>query len=213
MKQHVVTWTMLVGLLGCESEQNATAATTVETETGSLPAAAAASVEQTREPTPLEVIQTKVTLTGAIEYARPLMSDTVDEASPGALLLALWSARKLTWPELAVSKNETSFARVRKDSDAERGKRMCVKGRIIQITKDATAGETMFIGLMLLGYTEIARFYAVGDTGDLVDNSRARFCGVVTGTYDYANSAGGTGHAVSLVGMFDLPGNHDRITR
>lgn len=30
---------------------------------------------------------------------------------------------------------------------------------------------------------------------------------VVTGNYDYSNSAGGTGHAVDLVGMFDLPEN------
>jgi hypothetical protein len=30
---------------------------------------------------------------------------------------------------------------------------------------------------------------------------------VVTGKYSYANSGGGTGHAVTLVGVFDLPEN------
>jgi hypothetical protein len=36
-------------------------------------------------------------------------------------------------------------------------------------------------------------------------NTAARFCGVVTGLYDYSNSGGGTGHTADIVGMFDLP--------
>ncbi len=53
----------------------------------------------------------------------------------------------------------------------------------------------------------IYRFLAAGSSGTLVPQSYGRFCGVVTGTYDYSNSGGGTGHAVEMVGMFDLPEN------
>ena len=54
---------------------------------------------------------------------------------------------------------------------------------------------------------DIYKFMNVGTSGDLVANSQARMCGVVTGRYQYSNSAGGTGHALSIVGMFDLPQN------
>lgn len=161
------------------------------------------------EPSPLEQLLAEDTLAGAIESARPLMTDTVNDTSPGSVALALWAAKKLRWADLVVKKNETSFARVRKDSESSRGKRMCFRGRIIQITKDASMEVPLFVGLMLVGYSEIARFIVVGDTGELVEKSRARLCGVVIGTYDYSNSAGGTGHAVALVGMFDLPANRE----
>ena len=38
----------------------------------------------------------------------------------------------------------------------------------------------------------------------------ARFCGIATGRDTYANTGGGTTHAVRVVGMFDLPENRKR---
>ena len=140
-------------------------------------------------------------------HVKDKMSDTDDETSPGALLLALWSSDRLKWPDVAVAKNETSFALIRKDSDANRGKRMCIRGQIIQIQKEKGDGMSLFSGLMLAGSGDITSFIAAGNTGALVARSRTRLCGVVIGTYDYSNSGGGKGHAISLVGMFDLPEN------
>lgn len=48
---------------------------------------------------------------------------------------------------------------------------------------------------------------SVSSTGRLVEDSRARLCGFVTGKYSYSNSGGGSSHAVQLVGMFKLPEN------
>lgn len=160
------------------------------------------------EPTPLEIIESKRTFADAVAYARTQMTDTDDEASPGGVLLAMWGAKHMTWADVGVAKSETSYALVRKDSDAHRGKRVCIRGSLIQIQKeDAGNGTHVFTGLMMTGYSEITNFIAVGSTGELVARSKARFCGVVIGTYDYSNSGGGKGHAVTLVGMFDLPEN------
>jgi hypothetical protein len=135
------------------------------------------------------------------------MSDTDDETSRGALMLALWANTRLRWSDVAVDKNETSFALIRKDSDASRGKRLCIRGTLIQIQKEGGGDATFFTGLMLTGNSQLASFIAVGSTGELVERRSARFCGVVIGRYDYSNSGGGKGHAVSVVGMFDLPEN------
>jgi hypothetical protein len=96
---------------------------------------------------------------------------------------------------------------MRKDSDAARGKRMCVRGQLIQIQKEKVGDGGLFTGLLLANYSDIYSFIAVGSTGELVSNSNARLCGVAIGNYEYSNSAGGKGHAISIVGMFDLPEN------
>lgn len=166
--------------------------------------------EPPAEPSPIEVLMSKTTLAEAIEEVRDTMTDTVNETSPGAAMLALWAHKHLRWADVAVAKNETSPALIRKDSDAARGKRMCVRGRIIQIAKEKLEDGAVFHGLLLSGYSEITSFIAAGSTGELVEHSRARLCGVAIGTYDYSNSGGGTGHAISLVGMFDLPENRER---
>jgi len=64
-----------------------------------------------------------------------------------------------------------------------------------------------FVGLVMSNAGNLFHFDAVGSTGTLVGTNYARICGVITGLYDYSNSAGGTGHAVQIVGMFDLPEN------
>lgn len=60
-----------------------------------------------------------------------------------------------------------------------------------------------------VGHQIRSELASAGSTATLVQQSRARLCGVVIGTYDYSNSAGGKGHAVSLVGMFDLAENRE----
>lgn len=52
-----------------------------------------------------------------------------------------------------------------------------------------------------------------GDTGDLVQNSAARICGIVTGVSDYANTGGGQTPSVTIVGLFDLPANRAKALR
>jgi hypothetical protein len=94
-----------------------------------------------------------------------------------------------------------------KDPEAERGKRLCSLGTINQIEVDRSAGSPIYNGgLMTPGFDSV-RFSAVGSSGDLVEGSGARICGIVTGKYSYSNAGGGTTHAVYLVGMFDIPQN------
>lgn len=144
----------------------------------------------------------------AFEAAQDEMSDTPNEDSHGTALLALWAARRMRWSDVTVPQDETTFALVRKDPDAQRGKRMCSSGTIIEIReeKPATQGRLAH-GLFNSDSDHLYRFWAAGSTGALVEQSYTTFCGIVTGKFDYSNSAGGTGHAVTQVGMFDLPEN------
>lgn len=144
----------------------------------------------------------------AFASLRENMADSRDGDDPATALFALYAARRMRWSDVLVSTDETTFARVRKDSEAERGKRMCIGGSIVEIAVDKiTTGGRMSHGLLLSNGGNLYHFLAAGSSGDLVEQSYGRFCGMVTGSFDYPNSGGGTGHAVSLVGMFDLPEN------
>lgn len=146
------------------------------------------------------------TLTDAIKIVKPAMTDTFNDMSPGAASLATWSISHLKWSEL----NElpaTRYALVMKDSDEERGKKLCATGIIVEVASEKTEQGKVYHGGLFDEDRHVYRFTAVGSTGELVAQSQARFCGVVIGREDYSNSAGGTAHAVYLVGMFDLPEN------
>jgi hypothetical protein len=83
-----------------------------------------------------------------------------------------------------------------------------MSGQIVQIAVVKVPGAGKLAeGLLLSDGGNIYHYTAAGSSGTLVAQSSGRFCGVVIGNYDYSNSAGGTGHAVSPVGMFDLPEN------
>ena len=157
--------------------------------------------------TPYQQVMEFRDLEGAIAFTKPDMKDMTGDLCTGQILLAAWGAHNMRWGMVHPEKNETSFDLVRKDSDAARGKRLCLTGTIIEIAKLDMGVVTTFHGLIMSRQRDIYTFLAVGDTGELVGGSHAGFCGVVIGNYDYANSVGGTGHAVSLVGMFDLPSN------
>jgi hypothetical protein len=165
----------------------------------------------TEDPDPTKTALIKMdtmTALGAFIFAKSGMADTVAADSGGSALFALWGARRMRWSDVYVTADETTFAKVRKDSSDQIGKRMCSAGEVVEIhaEKPATGGHVAN-GLLMSDSEHIYRFIAAGSSGDLGQESRANFCGFVTGNYDYPNSAGGTGHAVTVVGMFDLPEN------
>ncbi len=153
---------------------------------------------------------TPLDLKGAIASTISQMEDVQDAlASKGAAILAIWAASEMKWSELQTLE-PAKYAMVMKDSASERGKRICAAGRIIEIAVDRTTGTPLFFGGMYDDTGNLYRFIAVGSTGELVQNSRAKFCGVVAGQLHYQNSVGGVAHSVQLVGMFDLPENRKR---
>lgn len=161
-------------------------------------------------PTPAEVIRKIDTLARAIDYAMPKMTDTVNDTSEGSLLLLLWAMDHMKFSDVGVTRDETSYPRVQKDPDEERGKRLCQRGVIIQIEAEKIGSKKIFDGILMSRNNNLFKFLTVGSTGDLVQGSYGRVCGVVTGKYTYSNSGGGTGHAIQLVGMFDLPENRQQ---
>lgn len=152
-----------------------------------------------------QIYDEQITLPDALDLAIVEMKDTRDEESKGTLRLTRWATTHMTLADVAVAKNETTFKLAMKDSDAALGKRLCIKGRLISIAR--VPGAPVFGGLLNTGTLDIVSFFAVQSTGSLVEGSRARFCGVVTGRYSYANTGGGTTHAVKAVGVFDLTEN------
>lgn len=155
-------------------------------------------------PDPMKELLAAPDLAAALQ--RLSFADVQDEWDAGAVRLAAWADKHMTWP-LVSGKDETSFAKVHKDADSERGKRVCVSGSIIEIHVQKVGDLKLALGEIVVGSGNFASFIAVHDTGDLVGRSAARFCGVVTGVRSYANSGGGTTHTVTVVGMFDLPEN------
>lgn len=143
----------------------------------------------------------------AIKVATPHFEDKMNQSGDGTLMFAAWARKSMTWSDVGVEKDETSYALVMKDAEEERGKRLCVPGNIIEIEVMKSDIGKVHDGLLSSDARNLFKFIAVGSTGKLVERSRTRFCGVVTGRFDYSNSGGGTGHAVKMVGMFDLPEN------
>ena len=167
---------------------------------------------QPEEPrTALEEAMEAPTIEDAVEVVKPLMTDTFDETSPGASLFAAWATSRMRW-EHVQNRNETSFALVQKDSEEARGRRMCIAGMIVEIAVKRRVEAKTAEGL-LWRRGNIVRFIAIGSTGNLVQRQSARFCGVVIGKHDYSNSGGGVGHAVEMVGMFEIPQNKVRPTK
>ncbi len=158
------------------------------------------------KPTAFSELMKKKSLKSAIETAKPYMTDTTDDMSPGAAAFGIWSASNLKWVELNTLP-KTKFSLVMKDSDEERGKLLCTKGVIIEIYTDKSIGTKIYNGGVYGNDRNVYRFISVGSTGELVQKSIASICGVVIGKQSYKNSVGGVAHAVFIVGMFDLPEN------
>ncbi len=154
---------------------------------------------------PADVVLTKATLADALKTTAPMMVDKPNQSSDGTDLLTIWAMKWATFEDIAPAKGETSPGKAKKDIDAERGKRFCQSGTIVQIDVKKTPRGTYYVGLLSGG--ALLHFHAVRSTGELVEHSGTRFCGVVTGLFDYENSGGGMGHAIDMVGMFNLPEN------
>lgn len=149
----------------------------------------------------------------SIEITRPAMNDTFNEISKGAILFGAWAAKKMKWKDLT-KLPRSKYSLVMKDSDEQRGKLLCAKGKIVEIAAEKISLEKVYHGGMATGdwdNIQWLRFIAIGSTGELVENSFAKFCGVIIGKQGYLNSAGGSTHAVFLVGMFDLPENKQAV--
>jgi hypothetical protein len=149
------------------------------------------------------------TLAAAIARARPAMVDQQGTASAGTLMLTGWANRHLRLEAVEVSPNETSYAQVRQDPGAARGKRMCVAGKLTDLSPVRTDAYMYSRGVLSASSAAEQRFAfsAVGSAGALAPGSDARLCGVVTGWIADDDEARGPAHAVILVGVFDLPEN------
>jgi hypothetical protein len=156
------------------------------------------------EKTPLEAVAEKTTLREAIDHVSPEFEDTEDNVSRGTLLLAYWAKDSLT--RAALDKlPATTIRALLKDSRAERGKRLCVTGQVVSITRSTSelwGPRKVWEGIVLNDAYDAVRYYAVGETGAIEQGTRATFCGVATGRYTYSNARGGTTHGVSAVGEF-----------
>ncbi len=172
------------------------------------PAEATAAAPAAESPKSIaDILNSKTTLNEALSLTKPGMTDSSDGSlSIGGQQLAFWGIEHMKWSEIQALES-TKHAVVQKDPDAVRGKKICTSGSVIEITADKTAGKPVYVGGMFDGAGNLYRFLAVGSSGDIVANSRAKFCGVVVGAVSYPNSMGGVAHGVQLVGMFDLPEN------
>jgi hypothetical protein len=147
------------------------------------------------------------TFAEAVETSSAAMLDEHNEVSPGSSMLLTWAMANMQLSDVLADRNETSFKRVMKDSESERGKRLCVTGRVIQIHREDVLGSTVYTGTLNTGSFDFIHFNAVRDTGSIVEGTRSRFCGVVTGRYSYDNVTGGTTHSIRVIGVFDIPSN------
>jgi hypothetical protein len=153
-----------------------------------------------------ERIDRASTISEAVALMRPHLGDgSPTAADPGGEILAQWAARHLRWQDMA-NLTASSYALAQKDTDAERGKYICSTNRIVQIRAERGPSGTLYRGTMSLDGSMIT-YVAVGSTGKLVDESSARFCGVIAGRWNYRTLAGGTAESIFLIGMFDLPEN------
>lgn len=130
----------------------------------------------------------------------------------GTMVFTVWAALAMRLSDVQVAKNETSSALVKKDAQGEVGKRVCVRGSVIEIyvrreTLDDGDEYKWALGTLMAASGSLYRFHAAGSTGKLVEGSSGRFCGVVTGMVEYESMGGARMQAVKAVGMFDLPEN------
>lgn len=156
-------------------------------------------------PTAAELLPDVIRLDVALRLTVPLMDDVSGNtpASPGAILLASWMSTHGYWDAL-LAMPDSKRAEIMKDSEAMRGRRICVSGTVVEIARDKTAPFQLYIGGMSQGMANFVRFLAVGSAEGVLENQWARFCGITPGTQNYPNVSGGETHAVQIVGSFDL---------
>lgn len=148
------------------------------------------------------------TLADAVSIVREdVEQQGIGTHSLGSKRLAFWAAAGLKWDDVNVAKNETTLRLIIKDPEASAGKRLCVKGGIIEIHKRKIEDRQIFWGLLRTYNDEIVSFWAIGDTGELVQGRTARFCGVAAGKFLYESREKRENDAIEIVGLFDLAAN------
>lgn len=197
-----------LGGVACGKSEPGSAQAAPVTEQVTAPAP---TPEPPKEPTLADKLAETKTLSDALALLTPLFKDTQNANDDASVLFAVWSSAHLQWADINALP-ETKHALVMKDPENERGKRNCYAGSIVEIHTDRSMGRPIYRGGLATPGRQIARFVAVGSTGELVQSSQARFCGVVTGVESYSNAGGGTTHAVRVIGMFDLPENKPAVT-
>ena len=123
-----------------------------------------------------------------------------------------WSEERLKWADVEAKKNEVSTLLALKDPEGAYGKRTCLIGKLTTISavRDADASTLKHFKAVLEGPGERWNLSAVGDTGDLVKGSSAKFCGLATNVRSHKGDGGITVDSLDVVGMFDLPENRKR---
>lgn len=154
----------------------------------------------------------KMRLEDVITTLRSGMDDTSEAFTDADHVFTRWAATRMWWDELQKVK-EVSAAQVMKDPDRWRGNRVCDSGVVVRIEASNIPTGKIFEGEFVTNGSVIFHTIAVRDTGELVANSQARFCGIVTGTMDYRTRIGGTNKALKVFGMFDLPENRNAKAR
>lgn len=158
------------------------------------------------ETQPPAVKKKSESLMAAIASHKQIMTDvSAEESNDGAAEFSRWAAQNMKWEELN-SLEKTTYKLALKDPESHRGKRLCVEGMVSQIRGQEDGAKRTYWGVLHEGYN-VYSFIAVGDTGDIVSDSVASFCGVFTGVEYYSNTDGGSTESASVVGMFDLPSN------
>lgn len=175
-----------------------------------LPVVTAAPEPSPAPPTLADRLVRATTLREATNLTKPLMGDvTGEDVNEGAAMLAMWWARQPSsfWTEL-LALPDSRRAEVMKDPEPYRGQRICMTGSVTQIFRDKSAPVRTPVYMGVLYHNGgFARFVAVHSTQGIVENTPARFCGIVIGLQSYSNVSGGTTHAVQVVGEFDIPTN------
>lgn len=197
----------------CGSKKETAAKTDPEADQPSHEATARPSASarpSAEELSPLDKLRNAPTLEEALKLVT--LNDSANAMDPGTAQLAIWASDHLEWSDVSGESN-TSTKLIMKDPDAERGKHECWSGSIIEIHTEKTALGKFYHGGLMTPGQQVITFIAVRDTGEIVESSIARICGIVTGLHDYSNSAGGTTHAIQIVGLFDLPPNHEPLPK
>lgn len=200
MKKSLMTILTILVLTGCsKSEEPQVEVNTSPQET----------VSENTAPTEAEVNENleKLTLTTFIEGLKPKMRDTVNEHPESAGLLAYFMNLKDTKIADIQEILSTNKGKILKDSYLERGKSICINGSIVEISADRSGGFSAYTGIIIDHSMQPFAFIAIGDTGELVVQSNAKFCGITVGKMSYSNAGGGSSTAPYVVGLFDLPSN------
>jgi hypothetical protein len=165
-----------------------------------------AETRTTGAPASLEQVLKEPYFVNAVTVAR----SRIHESVPGwinvaGIMVLAWSLARLKWLDIYAPENETSWGKVAQNPKGEFGKRLCVEGIIRSMVLRKEHGSAYYHGLLypnlsLDGYY----FLALGNSGNYVPGSTARFCGVAVGITEGTNGYSMPMTAVAMTGFFDL---------